>query len=331
MKISVALCTYNGEKYFAEQIKSILSQTVQVNEIVIRDDGSTDNTIALIHELDSLHPGLIRLLKTTERLGVVRNFKETIKACEGDVIFLADQDDIWLPDKTQKMVAFLAQPSNRHINVVFSDLLLTDDKLTYLNQTMWGHLGFTKSRQNRWKRNALQELFYNGNVVTGAAVAFRSTFRNKFIEKLDFNYSIVHDEIIALIAAKDNSIMFMEDVTTCYRQHSSQEIGMGEKAISFPPLTRIKKIPGNREVMLAEIDKIIVNYKRRMKDYEKLGFTTKELSFFPRAIKHYEKRKDLPAARIKRIPAILSEYMSLRYRNYSRSIFITPVKDLLSR
>ena len=98
MKVSVALCTYNGEKYIEQQLNSILNQNYPVEEIQIGDDGSSDKTIDII---DSFRKKFDRLYLTINerRLGPLKNFENTIKRCRGQYICLADQDDIWYPEK----------------------------------------------------------------------------------------------------------------------------------------------------------------------------------------------------------------------------------------
>lgn len=96
MRISVALCTYNGGKYIAEQLSSILNQNYVIDEIQIGDDGSTDDTIDIINDFKKRHENIFLTLNQ-RRVGITDNFENTIKRCRGDYICLSDQDDIWHP------------------------------------------------------------------------------------------------------------------------------------------------------------------------------------------------------------------------------------------
>ena len=96
--ISVCIATYNGGKYIRQQIESILPQLDATDEIIISDDGSTDDTLLQIEALSS---SLVRVYKHTNRLGYTRNFERALTYAKGDVIFLCDQDDIWLPNKVE--------------------------------------------------------------------------------------------------------------------------------------------------------------------------------------------------------------------------------------
>ncbi|MFT4918317.1 MAG: glycosyltransferase involved in cell wall biosynthesis, partial [Zhongshania aliphaticivorans] len=97
-KISVAMCTYNGERFLAEQLDSILNQTYKNIELVVVDDVSTDGTLRLLDEY-AARDGRIRVIRNSENIGFVRNFEKAMGACSGEFIALADQDDIWFPEK----------------------------------------------------------------------------------------------------------------------------------------------------------------------------------------------------------------------------------------
>ena len=106
MKLSVALCTYNGEKYIKEQLESILNQTVAIDEIIICDDRSNDKTTAIIEQFQAEYPDKISLHKNHANLGSTKNFEKSISICTGDYIFLSDQDDIWKANKVEKIIQY---------------------------------------------------------------------------------------------------------------------------------------------------------------------------------------------------------------------------------
>ena len=103
--ISVCMATYNGGKFIREQLESILSQLPSADaEVVIADDGSTDDTLAVVN---SFGDSRIRVLNVEKQLGVIYNYERALQASKGEIIFLADQDDIWLPEKVTKVLATL--------------------------------------------------------------------------------------------------------------------------------------------------------------------------------------------------------------------------------
>ena len=105
-KISVALCTYNGEKYLHQQIDSILNQTVPVHEIVVCDDGSNDQTSKILTQYQTKFPEVFKIHFNTENLRSVKNFEKAISLCTGDIIFLSDQDDIWEENKVEVFIKY---------------------------------------------------------------------------------------------------------------------------------------------------------------------------------------------------------------------------------
>ena len=106
--VSIAMTTFNGARYLAEQLNSFAAQTRLPDELVVGDDGSTDTTAAILAEFAAHAPFPVRVVVNAAQLGPSRNFAETIVRCEGDVILLSDQDDRWEPEKLQLMVDYLA-------------------------------------------------------------------------------------------------------------------------------------------------------------------------------------------------------------------------------
>ena len=124
-KVSIAMAVYNGEKYLKEQIDSIIQQLLPQDEIIISYDGSTDNTLNLIKEYAS-KDHRIRYYKNDIKPGVVKNFENAVIHCSGEIIFYSDQDDIWMPDKIEKVLNKFEDPN---VTVVIHDSSLTDGEL----------------------------------------------------------------------------------------------------------------------------------------------------------------------------------------------------------
>jgi glycosyltransferase involved in cell wall biosynthesis len=117
--IGVALCTYNGERYVREQVRSIFAQTRLPDLLLACDDASHDGTVAALEELAAQAPFPVRIVRNSANLGFRRNFEEAISGCDADIIVLADQDDWWCPEKLEKIeTAFERDPSAA---AVFSD------------------------------------------------------------------------------------------------------------------------------------------------------------------------------------------------------------------
>src|SRR6185436_8451912 len=134
MKISVAMCTYNGADFLPEQLESILAQSRMPDQIVVCDDGSTDETRALLQRFEKESRDVILLRVNKKNLGSVKNFEQAIHLCNGDVIGLSDQDDVWRPDKLQLIEQGFRKSS---IGLVFSDAGIVDENLKPLDRRMW--------------------------------------------------------------------------------------------------------------------------------------------------------------------------------------------------
>ena len=125
-KVSVAMATYNGEKYIKEQIETILNNLDDKDELVISDDGSSDMTIEIINKINDKR---IKLLEGP-RKGLKKNFENAIKNTTGDVIFLSDQDDIWMENKVEKVLECF---NNNNYILIQHDAVVVDenDKVIY--------------------------------------------------------------------------------------------------------------------------------------------------------------------------------------------------------
>ena len=99
--ISVVMATFNGGKYLQEQLKSILEQSLEPDEIIICDDCSTDNTADVIRSMKKMSKIPIHFWNNKEHLGYGQNFRQAINRASGDIIFLCDQDDVWVKNKIE--------------------------------------------------------------------------------------------------------------------------------------------------------------------------------------------------------------------------------------
>lgn len=224
--ISVALCTYNGAQYIKEQVKSILNQTLPVDEIVVCDDGGNDETLTIIEGLQSSTDTIIRIYRNEKKLGVCANFQQAINLCRGDIIFLADQDDIWHREKVSTIVNYMQDhPSTE---VLFTDACLIDQNGDAIAEhTLWQCFGMTPYAQRAITNGFGLELFANGNRATGATMALRATspFCHNFIRYCIGD--VLHDYALALLALSRNTLGYIPLCLIDYRLHSKQQNGVG--------------------------------------------------------------------------------------------------------
>lgn len=223
MKLSVALCTYNGEKYIKKQLESISNQTIAVEEIIICDDGSNDKTIAIIEQIQVEFPSKISLYINQTNLGSTKNFEKAISLCTGDYIFLSDQDDIWKVNKVEKIIQhFSANPS---VEAVFTNGDLINGKNEKIHtHTLWDSVFFI---ENQLKKpiDLYQHILFKANMVTGATLCIKKDIKNLILPIPNIK-KFYHDEWIAIITASRNSLEYLTDQLISYRIHSNQESGI---------------------------------------------------------------------------------------------------------
>jgi glycosyltransferase involved in cell wall biosynthesis len=138
VRISIAMATYNGSKYLSEQLRSFVAQTRWPDELVITDDGSTDTTPQIIEEFATSAPFEVVYSNNEKNLGYAGNFNAALRKTTGDLVFLSDQDDVWLPEK----IAYMTELSNRRPDklMLMNDAILTDGELNEAGLTKLGQI-----------------------------------------------------------------------------------------------------------------------------------------------------------------------------------------------
>jgi glycosyltransferase involved in cell wall biosynthesis len=201
--ISVCIATYNGEKYLAQQLNSILVQLAGQDEVIISDDGSTDGTLAIIKRYRANDPR-IHLIEGPKN-GVIANFERAIIEAQGDFIFLADQDDVWLPTKTSEVVAFFeAHPT---LDVVVSDLMIVDEALKPITASYFEY--------RKVRGGFFATILKSGYI--GAGMCFRKRMKERILP-IPSNVPM-HDMWIGMLGETSKSSGFLAKPLTYYRRH----------------------------------------------------------------------------------------------------------------
>ncbi|MFL9834879.1 glycosyltransferase family 2 protein [Chryseobacterium terrae] len=220
-KISVALCTYNGEKFIRTQIDSILNQTLKVDEILVCDDGSTDQTKNILSEYKNKFPSIFKIHFNEKNLRSVKNFEKAISLCEGDIIFLSDQDDKWKNDKVEKMLDYFQK--NPQISVLATNGFALDDNDVLIEKySLWDAPEFL--REKNLDVNYFKIISYVSNIATGASMAIRKDYLEKIIP-FPILEGLHHDEWIALVSSSENKFELLNEKLFYYREHSNQQVG----------------------------------------------------------------------------------------------------------
>ena len=219
------MCTYNGADFIQAQLESIAEQTLQPDELIVVDDCSTDETVRLVYEFKSSTKIPVHVTVNEHQLGSTKNFEKAIRLCTGEIIALADQDDVWRSDKLLRIEQhFAAHPQ---VGVVFSDAEIVDQRLRSLNRRLWQEVGFDHNQKQLLRRNALQVLL-PGWTITGATMAFRSAF-NDIVLPIPTDIGAIHDGWIGAMIAAVAEVDFIDDTLIKYRQHQQQQIGLPKR------------------------------------------------------------------------------------------------------
>lgn len=220
--VSVALCTYNGEEYLEEQLDSLFAQTYPIDEIIVCDDCSTDSTLQILQKYTEKHPNIIQIVQNKKHLGTTKNYEKAINLCTKDLVFICDQDDIWLKDKVAKIVRVFEQ--NPEKKAVFHNLFLYKNGES-LPFTMWDVLGFTPNVQERI--SLLKFLLLFGNLVTGMALAIRKPSKPIALSS-DGGIRFLHDYLLAFTYASKEELLPLDECLGYYRKHPKQQVGYEE-------------------------------------------------------------------------------------------------------
>lgn len=262
MKTSVALCTYNGEKYINEQLDSILNQSTSVDEIIVCDDKSSDKTVLILKEYQSLYPHLIKIYINEENLKSVKNFENAISLCSNDIIFLSDQDDVWDSKKVEIILEQFKQ--NPSLNVISTNGCSYDGiTKDCVRLSVWDIPNFLK--QEKKEINYFEIISSITNIATGATMAIRKDYK-KQIFPIPLYKDFHHDEWIALNASFDKSFFFLDEKLISYRIHEEQQVGENffklktQDLITFTSLYRKSEFRDYKKIL----KKISSNYLKKV-------------------------------------------------------------------
>lgn len=305
-EISVAMCTYNGAQYIVEQLESMAAQTLLPAEIVVSDDGSTDGTIALLKqtwERLSEHSSELRTVKLTvlsnkSSLGVTKNFEQAIAATTSPYIFLADQDDLWFPQRLEVETAQLKAGAG----FVFGDAQLVNSSGEPLGHSLFEALSLSSAERAGIVSHPVDVLIKR-NIVTGATAAFS---RSVFDKAAPFPAGWVHDEWLAMVAALSGERFAATESLIGYRQHDSNQIGVKKNTLS----TRMAKLRAEGAERNARLLARITSLSERASE---LGASASALSLIASSLKLQQARSSYPRYRAIRWVPVLGQVLTGRY------------------
>ena len=253
-KIVVLLAAYNGENYLYDQIRSILRQSIYNWTLLIRDDGSQDDTAKILGQFAASDKRIRVLDDDLGCLGATRNFGTLMTAAiseAADIVFFSDQDDVWAPDKMRKQVQSLDDLGSRYGRelplLTYSDMEVVDEHLRPI------HPSFMRYQRQQHEPESPIRVLLTQNIVAGCTLAINRSL-------LEFAIPIpnevqLHDWWLAVCAAASGRIAYIDEPLVRYRQHPSNQIGV----VGIPHLSTVfaarhrKRVVRTGEYMLGPV------------------------------------------------------------------------------
>ena len=228
MSVEILLSTYNGEKYIRAFLDSLSAQTMLDFSLIVRDDGSTDETLSIIEDYRSEFNKKIRIIGgLTNNLGPARSFGVLLQESTADYILFADQDDVWLPTKIERLHDEILRQELLHPGVPIllqSDLEVVDEVLNSIAPSFWAFQGLNPLR------NSLANLLMQ-NIVTGCAVILNRSLVLRMKKMPDS--AIMHDWWAALVAAAFGHVISIPVPLIQYRQHGANSVGAKKYGLAY--------------------------------------------------------------------------------------------------
>ncbi|MBE0649553.1 MAG: glycosyltransferase family 2 protein [Bacteroidales bacterium] len=224
MKIDILLSTYNGEQFLEELLQSLIDQSYSDWRLLVRDDGSTDNTVEILDAFRKKEQERVIIFKDDQKnLGPKKSFEALLQSSTADYIMFCDQDDVWMKDKVQQTydkMKTLEQQDPESPVLVFTDLTVVDKNLNVLHPSLWQ---YTKVKPENI--NNVYRLLVN-NPVVGCTVMINKAAKSvalPFPEK-----AVMHDWWMALNISRKGKAGFVPAPTIFYRLHEKNNLGVSE-------------------------------------------------------------------------------------------------------
>jgi len=237
--IDILLATYNGEKYLAEQIDSIMAQSNQDWQLLIRDDGSTDDTVSIAKDYVAQYPDRMALIEDDGcHLGASLNFQRLLENSTADYIMFSDQDDVWLDRKIQMTWDLMKSTEREYPDkpvLVHTDLTVVDAQLKTIARSTWKYQGTPPETGNDPQKVLLQ------NVATGCTIMINR--KAKEVSMPIPKEAVMHDWWLIINVAKHGRVAHISDQLVLYRQHGSNAVGAKE-APRMPRTPRMPRLNG---------------------------------------------------------------------------------------
>ncbi len=319
--IDVLMATYNGEKYVAEQIESILNQTYSAIRLIISDDASTDGTRQILQEYAEKDKR-IQLFFQENNLGYIGNFEFLLTKVENEIFMLCDQDDVWKEDKIQKTYE---KCQIEQADLVFTDLEVVDEHLKTIYPSFNDYMLLTRKIKKYSSDYRMQYLY---NCVTGCTLLSKKKYIPDMLPLPKESKYVVHDLWIALtVMLKGGKVAYLDEKTIYYRQHGNNQIGTEKTSHKFKKLDEVRNLflqvkielftayvnyPKNFPEFLQKRNQEALAYFENLKEVK--YFNLKGWEIFHRLYKTETMKYYLLQFCIMNLPAIARVLFAIRYR-----------------
>jgi glycosyltransferase involved in cell wall biosynthesis len=242
--ISVALCTYNGCQFLAEQLASLRAQTCLPSELVVCDDYSTDDTLDIVRDFATTSDFPVRVFRNETRLGYRRNFMKAARLCNGELIAFCDQDDIWLPNKLEVCAALFKDP---RVVLVVHDVMITDQAAHPTGRTLYQHHvlnafegGEHDPAGEPWPHfHGLTQVFKRELIDDNAGDRITDHLTGEVL---------AHDQVVPFVALERGRIEYTPVALALYRQHEGNVAGVRKWTITERIKKRIRYLRRNGSI-----------------------------------------------------------------------------------
>ncbi|WP_234983479.1 glycosyltransferase [Demequina sp. NBRC 110053] len=269
MRVSVVMTSCDGERHLAEQLASIVGQRRPPDELVIADDASTDASGDIIAKALASVPFDTTFIVRDERWGLRRNVEDALRRATGDVVVLADQDDVWRPDKLEAVAEAFTDPATA---LWFSNARLIDDVGVDLGSTSWQAVGLGDDAQEEFAGHFGIDRLLHGQTVTGATMAVRADVVELALplpEELEgVDHLFLHDGWLAALAALLGAVRVDPRPLVGYRQHGGQVTSM---SMARPVAGDAAPAPDPRERIARDLDRTILVARRAARAHDVLA------------------------------------------------------------
>jgi glycosyltransferase involved in cell wall biosynthesis len=328
LKLSVALSTYNGKRFLQSQLASLSAQHRLPDEVVIRDDCSTDGTYGILERFVATAPFAVTLMRGDRRLGSTPSFELALGRCTGDVVALCDQDDVWRPNKLSALEdVFRRRPE---VGVVISDADLIDERGARLGYRIWQLQRF--DGRGRWaiRRDPFPYMLSRYS-APGCTVAFRACYSTLYLPFPSAmrmrNPPVHHDRWVATIIGAAAQVEALAEPLIEYRLHDGQQVGLG-------PWTRGRRgrpyvLRAHRaRLRLGDVSDELGSVLRTFPVLREYFVAQREVDSADRALEmidnylqHAEFRQSLSPNRLARFPRVVAAWRSGDYHRFANGVW----------